>query len=266
MVKTIVNDIKDATKAISRINQQVILASTPEEESKISQTMTPIVASTNQKAAVGKKTLQLLKDNTEQMKGNLLSKPKPAEMRIRENTVNTITRKFVEVMKDYQASQVNYKTEIKKKVKRQVQIVKPDATAEDIDMVMKSGGGSQALFQNAILKGDAADSIRNTYQNVADKYQDVLTLEASVAELHQMFMDFALITEQQGELLDQIEHQVKSASDFIEEANTEMVEAIEIQKSIRKKQCCIVITVLVVIGIIVGIIVGMQKAKQGSGI
>jgi len=43
---------------------------------------------------------------------------------------------------------------------------------------------------------------------VADKYQDVLTLEASVAELHQMFLDFALLTEKQGELLDQIEHQV----------------------------------------------------------
>jgi hypothetical protein len=33
--------------------------------------------------------------------------------------------------------------------------------------------------------------------NVADKYNDVLALEASVAELHQMFLDFALLTEQQ---------------------------------------------------------------------
>jgi hypothetical protein len=32
----------------------------------------------------------------------------------------------------------------------------------------------------AILKGEAADAIRNAYLNAADKYQDVLTLEASV--------------------------------------------------------------------------------------
>jgi t-SNARE complex subunit (syntaxin) len=89
---------------------------------------------------------------------------------------------------------------------------------------------------------------------VADKYQDVLTLEASVAELHQMFLDFALLTEKQGELLDQIEHQVKEASDYIDQGNTEMVEAIEIQKSIRAKQCCIALVVLAVIGIIAGII------------
>jgi t-SNARE complex subunit (syntaxin) len=105
-----------------------------------------------------------------------------------------------------------------------------------------------------VLQGEAADSIRNAYQNVADKYQDVLTLEASVAELHQMFLDFALLTEKQGELLDQIEHQVKEASDYIDQGNTEMVEAIEIQKSIRAKQCCIALIVLVVLGIIVGII------------
>ncbi len=104
------------------------------------------------------------------------------------------------------------------------------------------------------VKGEAADSIRNAYMNVADKYQDVLTLEASVSELHQMFLDFALLTEKQGELLDQIEHQVKEASEYIDQGNTEMVEAIEIQKSIRKKQCCIAMIVLIIIGIIAALV------------
>jgi t-SNARE complex subunit (syntaxin) len=77
---------------------------------------------------------------------------------------------------------------------------------------------------------------RTTYAKVAGKYQDVLTLEQSVAELHQMFLDFALLTEQQGELLDQIEFQVKQAGDYVEEANVDVHQAIEYQKSIRKKQ------------------------------
>jgi hypothetical protein len=57
-----------------------------------------------------------------------------------------------------------------------------------------------------------------------------------VAELHQMFLDFALLTEQQGELLDQIEFQVKNAADHVEDANVDVHEAIEYQKTIRKKQ------------------------------
>jgi t-SNARE complex subunit (syntaxin) len=64
----------------------------------------------------------------------------------------------------------------------------------------------------------------------------VLTLEQSVAELHQMFLDFALLTEQQGELLDQIEFNVRSAADYVEEGNVDLFESIEYQKKIRKKQ------------------------------
>jgi len=75
----------------------------------------------------------------------------------------------------------------------------------------------------------------------------VLTLEASVAELHQMFLDFALLTEQQGELLDQIEFNVKNAADYVEEANVEVHEAIEYSKKARKKQCIIMAIVIVVV-------------------
>lgn len=85
---------------------------------------------------------------------------------------------------------------------------------------------------------------------MAGKYQDVLTLEQSVAELHQMFLDFALLTEQQGELLDQIEHNVVQATDYVEEANMETHEAIEYQKKVRKKQCWIILIAVVAAAIV----------------
>ncbi len=94
--------------------------------------------------------------------------------------------------------------------------------------------------------------------NVADKYQDVLTLEASVRELHQMFVDFALLTEQQGELLDQIEYQVGQASEYIQGANEDLAQSIEYQKQIRKRQLCILIILLVVIGVIILIVMGVS--------
>ena len=90
--------------------------------------------------------------------------------------------------------------------------------------------------------------------NAKDKYQDVLILEKSVAELNQMFLDFAVLIEQQGEMLDQIEFQVKSASDFVDEGNVNMVSAVELQKSLRYKQLCCCIIAIVIIGTIIGII------------
>jgi len=255
LVKKNVNMIKNVTIRIGEIQQQVVLATTNDKEAELSAELKPLVEETNKKANIAKGILQKLREDTERMKAN--DKTGNGEVRIRENLVSTLTRKFVDVMKEYQSVQTKYKTEIKKKVKRQVQIVKADATSEEIDTILKNGGADQ-VFKDAILKGEAADSVRNMYMHVADKYQDVLTIEQSVAELHQMFIDFALLTEQQGELLDVIEFQVKAASDYIDEGNSEMVKAIEIQRSIRKKQCCCIISVLVVIGIVVGFIVATK--------
>lgn len=98
---------------------------------------------------------------------------------------------------------------------------------------------------------------------MADKYQDVIALEASIAELHQMFLDFAMLTEQQGELLDQIEQQVKNATDYIDDANANMNQAIEYQKQIRGKQCCLFVIFLIVVGAIVGIVFAFTKMRKG---
>eukprot|EP01035_Chromulina_nebulosa_P020186 gene20186-26204_t len=263
IIKKNINAIKAASRQIVEINQQVVLATTNEREQDRSTDLQTIIQQTNKKAAIAKKLLQTLRDDTARMKSS--NKPQSNEVKIRENLTNTLTRKFVDVMKDYQNIQTKYKTDIMKKVKRQVQIAKPDATSDEIDAVMRSGEGTGAVYKNAILyKGEAADSIRNAYMNVADKFQDVLALEASIAELHQMFLDFALLTEQQGELLDQIQHQVQSASEYIEEGNVQMTKAIELQISIRRKQCCLITIVLVVIGVIVGIILAVQATKNGG--
>lgn len=77
-------------------------------------------------------------------------------------------------------------------MKRQVQIVKPDASNEEIDMVMKSADAGASIYTSAILQG-TADPIRDAYADCQEKYQDVLRLEQSVATLQQMFMDLALL-------------------------------------------------------------------------
>jgi t-SNARE complex subunit (syntaxin) len=63
-------------------------------------------------------------------------------------------------MKNYQSSQQQYKTDIQKKMKRQVQIVKPDATDEEVDAIMKSEGGRDALYKEQILAGGVNDQIK----------------------------------------------------------------------------------------------------------
>jgi len=241
--------VAQASKDIGIINEQSMRTTTTAEEQKLSKKLGPLIDATNKRAKNTKNMLGLLKEETEKFNTN--GELNASNVRVRENMNTTLTKKFIDEMKIYQQAQQKYKTDIKNKVKRQVQVVKPDATDEEIDDVMKSEGGRDALYKKSILAGGVNDQVKTTYAKVAGKYQDVLTLEQSVAELHQMFLDFALLTEQQGELLDQIEFNVVQATDYVEEANIETHTAIEYQKSIRKKQCWIIVIVAIAAAIII---------------
>lgn len=247
-IKSDISAVTTATEQITTLKDKAVLATSETEESQISETIKTLVTSTNGRAKKCKNLLGLLKEENSNLKKE--EKAKPTDLRVRENLVNTLLRKFIDEMKRYQNSQQQYKTDVKKKVTRQVQMIKPDATDQEVDEIMRSEGGREALYQQQILSGGVNDQIKTQYRAVAGKYQDVLTLEASVAELHQMFLDFALLTEQQGELLDQIEYQVRTAADYVEDANVDVYEAIEYQKKIRKKQCWIILIVVVLVIVI----------------
>mmetsp|Transcript_36373 Transcript_36373/g.49205 ORF Transcript_36373/g.49205 Transcript_36373/m.49205 type:complete len:302 (-) Transcript_36373:227-1132(-) len=245
-VKKHLTDIKTGCKDIQRISQDMMLATTADLEKKLSQQLSPQLQKANGSVEKCKDLLHKMREETkEKTENNTLS---PNEQRIRQNLINTLTRKFAEVTKDYQKRQQVYKEDVKKKVTRQIRIVKEDATDEEIESIMQSEGGTGEVFKNAILK--AAAPAKQAYNEAVEKYKEVVELNKSVEEVAQLFLDLALITEQQGELLDQIEFQVEAAAEYISKGNDDIEVAIDYSKSIRKKQCCVIVTVIVLAVII----------------
>lgn len=250
-VDTITNTISEvasSTKRIKQMDEKTKLSVSESEEKRMSQEIKTLIQETNVKAKKAKTILSLLRE--ENKKYETEKAINVSDLRKRENLVNTLTRKFIDEMKEYQNAQQAYKVNIRQKAVQQIKFVKEDATPEEVEEIMKSEGGREGLYQQSILQGGVNETIKQTYTKVAGKYQDILTLEQSVAELHQMFLDFALLAEQQGELIDQIEYNVKSAADYVEDANVDVFHAIESSKKVRKKQCLIIVIVIVVVVIL----------------
>jgi t-SNARE complex subunit (syntaxin) len=129
------------------------MTTTTERERELTSGLTPLITDTNKRAALAKSLLQRLKEECDSLKSsNHIQQNDLNELRIRENLINTLTRKFVDVMKAYQNAQQVFKVELKKKMKRQVLIVKPEATQEEIEEVIKTGGGTGEIYKTAILK------------------------------------------------------------------------------------------------------------------
>lgn len=244
--------IKKATKAIGEINEASLLATTTEEENECSHRLESLVDETNKCAKRAKTLLDLLKEENKRLADE--EQAKASDLRVRENLCGSLTRKFISEVRQYQNTQNKYKASIKNKVKRQVKTIKPDATDEEIDQVLSSKGGRDELYQKLILEGRINDQVYKAYSKIRGKYQDILTLEQSISELHKMFLDFSLLTEEQGEILDQIEFQVELTGDSIEDGNVNMYEAVEYQRKIRKRQCRLLLIVAIVATVVAVIV------------
>jgi len=167
----------------------------------------------------------------------------------------TLTRKFVDLMGEYQEIQTKYKNKYRERVERQYRIVKPHATRDEIDKALDSGDQQPEIFTQQILQGPGHAAARNALADIQERHKDITRLETSIQELHQLFLDMSVLVESQGELLDQIEYTVGQSVNYTGKAIEELRTANKYQKKIRKKMCCIIVVVIIIIAILIATIV-----------
>jgi syntaxin 1B/2/3 len=73
--------------------------------------------------------------------------------------------------------------------------------------VLLCPGEAETIFQKAILE-QGRGRVLDTLAEIQERNRAVKDLEASLLELHQVFLDMAVLVEAQGEMLDNIEKQV----------------------------------------------------------
>lgn len=174
-----------------------------------------------------------------------------AEARIRSNLQSSLSRKFMDAMSEYNDIQQKYKGKYQDKIERQYKIVNPNATAKELAEV-RSGEG-KSIFSDEIL-APGAQQAKQALNELQDRHKDIMKLENSIRELHQLFMDMAVMVEQQGELLDQIEFNVHESKEFVRKGTDELVKARNYQQSANKKKlmiACCCISLIVILGIVI---------------
>lgn len=188
-----------------------------------------------------------------------------SEARIRSNMHGTLTRKFVDLMAEYQEIQTKYKNKYRERVERQYRIVKPNATRDEIDNAFDGSDGQQPeIFTQQILQGPGHAAARNALADIQERHKDITRLEISIQELHQLFLDMSVLVESQGELLDQIEYTVSQSVNYTGKAVEELRTANKYQKKVRKKMCCVIFIILIIIVIIVVPVLSSRVGDDGG--
>ncbi|XP_031645998.1 syntaxin-3 isoform X2 [Oncorhynchus kisutch] len=179
-----------------------------------------------------------------------------ADMRIRKSQHAVLSRKFVEVMTKYNEAQVDFRERSKGRIRRQLEIRKA-TTDEELEEMLE--GGNSAVFTSGIMDSGIS---KQALSEIEARHKDIVRLESSIKELHDMFVDIAMLVESQGDIVNNIEVQVSKAVDHIVVAKTETKKAIQYQSKARKKRVIILvilIIVLAIVALIIGLSVGLSK-------
>uniref|UniRef100_A0A3B5AK94 Syntaxin-3 n=1 Tax=Stegastes partitus TaxID=144197 RepID=A0A3B5AK94_9TELE len=167
-----------------------------------------------------------------------------------------LSRKFVEVMTKYNEAQVDFRERSKGRIQRQLEITGKATTDDELEEMLESGNA--AVFTAGIVDSGIS---KQALSEIESRHKDIVRLESSIKELHDMFVDIAMLVESQGDIVDNIEQNVSNSVDHIIQAKEETKKAVRYQTKARKKMVIIAVVVailLAILALIIGLSVGLK--------
>ncbi|KAF5840438.1 Qa-SNARE, Sso1/Syntaxin1-type [Dunaliella salina] len=120
---------------------------------------------------------------------------------------------------------------------------------EEVDKMIENGE-AETIFQKAIME-QGRGRVLDTLAEIQERHRAIKELEQSLLELHQIFLDMAVLVEAQGEMLDNIEKQVHRSVDYVSTGTNFLSSAKKIQHKTRKLMICCACIILIIVIIIV---------------
>jgi len=254
-LQMMLNRVKENNSHIRDMKSKILKATLGEQEKSISEDLNRRIDENTRFCKAIKEQIEALEIQAAEARQ---TDPNEPETRIMNITCKAIKSKFAEVLKESQTVQVDYKTAVRSKMERQVRVMDPTLSNEDVEEIVNDPEGAKNLM-TAKLMGPGHIKLRHAVADIQDKHRDILKLERSVQTIHQMFVDMAMMVHQQGEMLDNIEVNVGQAVDYMRKANVELKKAKKWHMRSKRMMCCILITCLIIIAVAVALPIALRS-------
>ncbi|XP_012225099.1 syntaxin-1A isoform X5 [Linepithema humile] len=238
MIDRIQTNVEDVKKKHSAI------LSAPQTDEKVKLELEDLMSDIKKTANKVRAKLKVIEQNIEQEEHTNKSS---ADLRIRKTQHSTLSRKFVEVMTEYNRTQTDYRERCKGRIQRQLEITGRTTTNEELEEMLEQG--NPAVFTQGIIM--ETQQAKQTLADIEARHADIIKLENSIRELHDMFMDMAMLVESQGEMIDRIEYHVEHAVDYVQTATQDTKKALKYQSKARRKLFLIVVCVTIAVIILI---------------
>ncbi|XP_031413963.1 syntaxin-3-like isoform X1 [Clupea harengus] len=230
--------IEDIRSSIDKIDEHVVevkklysvILSAPTSEQKTQDDLETITNDIKKMANNARNKLKTIERNLETEQEERVS----ADMRIRKSQHAVLSRKFVEVMTKYNEAQVDFRERSKGRIQRQLEITGKATTDDELEEMLESGNA--AVFTAGIVDSSIS---KQALSEIEARHKDIVRLESSIKELHDMFVDIAMLVESQGGIIDRIESNMDQSVGFVERAVADTKKAAKYQQEARRVSCSV---------------------------
>uniref|UniRef100_A0A674P9Q4 Syntaxin-1B n=1 Tax=Takifugu rubripes TaxID=31033 RepID=A0A674P9Q4_TAKRU len=234
-IRGCIEKLSEDVEKVKKQHSAILAAPNPDEKTK--QELEDLTADIKKTANKVRSKLKAIEQSIEQEEGLNRSS---ADLRIRKTQHSTLSRKFVEVMTEYNTTQ-----------SKQLEITGRTTTNEELEDMLESG--KLAIFTDDI-KMDS-QMTKQALNEIETRHTEIIKLENSIREPHDMFVDMAMLVESQGEMIDRIEYNVEHSVDYVERAVSDTKKAVKYQSQARKKKIMIIIC-CVILGVVLASTIG----------
>ncbi|KAK3542413.1 hypothetical protein QTP86_025813 [Hemibagrus guttatus] len=116
-----------------------------------------------------------------------------------------LSSSFRDVMMEYNKAEMSHREMCKAHIQRQMEIVGREVTGEQIEELL-SNDQWNIFSESLVTEGKTAQSALNQIEN---RHTELLELESRIRSIHEVFLDMAMLVEEQNSMIDYIQTNVQ---------------------------------------------------------
>jgi len=255
-LRTNIDKISELVDEVKRLHSTILAA--PQADDRTKEELEDKMNEIKRRANDVRQRLKKMEQDQEQLMTSSSSSKTQAQLRIEKAQLFVLTQKFRDVMNDYNQVQLGYRQKCKERIQRQLEITGRSVTEGEVEEMLESG--NPAVFTQGIMVETA--QAKQSLADIEARHGDIMKLEKSIRELHEMFIDMAALVQTQGEMIDRIEYNVVQSENFVKAASTDTKKAVKFQSAARRKKIIILICLAVIIIILGSMVAGWFGLKR----
>nr|XP_023442739.2 syntaxin-11 isoform X2 [Dasypus novemcinctus] len=149
---------------------------------------------------------------------------------------HALSRTFQHALLEYNQAELRQRDYCKARIQRQLEIMGKDVAAEQVEALCEQGRWD--VFSENLLAD--VKGARAALSELESRHRELLRLESRIRDVHELFLQMAVLVEEQADTLDVIEVNVQQAVDYTGQAKAQVRKAAQYKKRnpCRALCCC----------------------------